>query len=903
MAKPISSRTAILAVLAAMPGLVHSTPAPVGQEAQTAALDSIEQNLDPVEAQARRSIFSGGSKPVSFSGEAIFRFIGTNYEKYPSWMAQDVTETKNSSASIRIAMVVAPHRNLRLWSKIGFSSALMGYNKPATSAGRDSSYAWTSGEPTGTLDVRDLFNSEDMSAGLIARTGPVTTQTKIGGVLWTEASPLTLWKGQNRMFGWDYVPYELEQSNAQYYEYATLKGEKTGRAAWNKKPFQGLSFESVEMPWNLYYSFTYGSFDQGQKYQPYMLNMNTANGLMATSGIFDKNSELTNPGNRKYGDKGIGIGDSYRKTLLLRLAKAELPGAVTMGLNYVNHKTDEDYPKLFWNLWSGTGDQDNRPVSAWFYRDSSDSIGKFKSNYYLNSQVVSADFRRNLPGGLQFHVDLGFSNVDTIFYRVNDTSYNKAGTAEFGWRRYGMSDSATIANAFKGQKLGKSSSGWIPSVYASLSYPLSVAGKNIDFQLQSIYAPKKFYSAGSFILPVDAFFPYESNLVGVGKFAGADNGTPYTSNIVGSNLTTKIPVANGHAKINFGFHSQLEKGSDLIFLPWRLNGTAFNQSLNASSSRYDGATLTDAYMLGNPPLSRADLKTDALRHGINIPARFRQIRRFGDEFYNGSNPLNDYDTTGVISDDQKKINGARRNPYAPQPGIAGGIRNDFLGTFEAFGAYRLRTDSAQRLKDLDVILANRETGVLPQSKKATQNLSIDIAKDIARYWGGKNSVFLAVYAAMNSVTKSGSPIPTTSAGDDVLLSSYYLRFEPVVQITPKFYLIGLFGHERWKSDYGVASIDSVTGLNPDRKKISANLEIPVNTQIANPANWHAAPIDYSDWSYGIGADIDLASRVGLHLRLQRFTHEDKGISKEVKAAAGKNDYQAWFLHAETKMWF
>lgn len=883
MAKPISSRTAILAVLAAMPGLVHSTPAPVGQEAQTAALDSIEQNLDPVEAQARRSIFGGGSKPVSFSGEAIFRFIGSNYEKYPTWMTQDVTETKNSSASIRIAMVAAPHRNLRLWSKIGFNSALLGYNKPSIYA-KDS--VWRNAEHIGTMDFRDIVNYEDMSAGLIAKTGPVTTQTKIGGVLWTEASPLTLWKGQNRVFGWDYVAYELEQSNGQYYEYATLKGEKTGRAAWNKKPFQGLSFESIEMPWNLYYSFTYGSFDEGQKYQPYMLNMNTGNGLMATN---EYPKDGSTPGPRVYGDKGIGIGDTYRKTLLLRLAKAELPGAVTMGLNYTRHTTDDDYPRQFWNLWSGTGDADYRPVAAWYLRDSLDSIGAFKSNYFINSQVVSADFRRNLPGGLQFHLDIGFSNSDTVFFKVRDSEWVNEDDVEgrLVWRRYGLSDSATIVNAHYGKVLGKRATGWIPGIFGSVSYPFPIAGKNYDLQLQGVFAPKKFYSTGSFILPVDAFFPYESNLVGVGKFAGADNGTPYASNMTGANLTTKIPVANGHAKINFGYHSQLEKGSDLLFLPWRLNGTAFNYSLNASTSRYDGATLTDAYMLGTTP---AINKVDAWK----LPTRFRQVRRFGDEFYDGKNP-------GEQPASDAFVRALRRNPYAPQPGLAGGIRNDYMGTFEAFGAYQLRKDSLQRLNDLEQILTNRETGVMPQTKKSTQNLSIDLAKDIARYWNGKSSVFLAFYGAMNSVTKSGSPIPTASAGDDVLLSSYYLRFEPVVQITPKFYLIGLVGHERWKSDYGVASIDSATGLMPST---GAKSNGPfINDLIADPRNWHAAPIDYSDWSFGIGADIDLASRVGLHLRLQRFTHEDKGISKEVKAAAGKNDYQAWFLHAETKMWF
>ncbi len=890
MAKPISSRTAILAVLAAMPGLVHSTPAPVGQEAQTAALDSIDQGMESLEGQARRSIFSGGSKPVSFSGEAIFRFIGSNYEKYPSWMTQDVTETKNSSASIRVGMVAAPHRNLRLWSKIGFNAALMGYNKPANSFVHDSSNVWQGTENTGTLDVRDIINYEDMSAGLIAKTGPVTTQAKIGGVLWTEASPLTLWKGQNRVFGWDYVPYELEQSNGQYYEYATLKGEKTGRAAWNKKPFQGINFESIEMPWNLYYSVTYGTFDQGQKYQPYMLNMNTANGLMA-SNEYPSGEQV--PGPRVYGDKGIGLGDSYRKSLLIRLAKAELPGAVTMAVNYISHKTDDDYPRQFWNLWSGTGSNDQRPISAWFKRDSADSIGAYKANYFVNYQVASADFRRNLPGGLQFHLDVGFSNADTSFFRVVDTEFNSIatkGAKKVVWRRYGISDSATILNADKGEILGRRSTGWIPSVYGSIAYPLPIGGKTFDLQLQGIYAPKEFYSPGSFILPADVFFPYEANLVGVGKFAGADNGTPYVSNMTGANLTAKAPVANGHAKLNFGFHSQLEKGSDLIFLPWRLNGTAFNYSLNASSSRYDGATLTDAYMLGNTPA------IDKIS-GWNMPARFRQIRRFGDEFFNGKNPtMNDADDISIYP--------LRRNPYAPQPGLAGGIRNDYLATFEAFGAYRLRSDSATRKKDLDEVKANWSTGAMPQTQKSTQNLSIDIAKDIARYWNGKSSVFMAFYGAMNSVTKSGSPIPTMSSGDDVLLSSYYLRFEPVVQITSKFYLVGLLGHETWKSDYGVASIDSVTGLNPDRKPKSGSvLEVSTNENIANPSNWHAAPIDYSDWSYGIGADIDLASRVGLHIRLQRFTHEDKGISKEVKAAAGKNDYQAWFLHAETKMWF
>lgn len=856
MAKPISSRTAILAVLAAMPGLVHSTPAPVGQEAQSAALDSIEQNLDPVEAQARRSLFGGGSKPVSFSGEALLRFIGTEYDDYPAWMGRDVTETKNSLASIRVAMVAAPHRNLRLWSKVAFNHALMGNMKPGTWTQNSDYYGSMS---KGTSDIRENQNFEDMAAGLLAKTGPITTQAKVGGVLWTEASPLTLWKGQNRMFGWDYVPYELEQSNAQYWEYATLKGEKTGRAAWNKKPFQGLQLESIEMPWNLYYNVTYGAFDIGQKYQPYMINTNTTNGLMATNDYPTSDWGVYIPGTRRSGTKGIGIGDTYRRTFLARLAKAELPLAITAGVNYLNYTTDEDYATQYWKMWSGTGPKDKNGVVSYFFADTADKIGRYRANYFLSSQVASLDFRRNLPGGLQFHVDVAFSNVDTSFFKVEDSGWGSD-----HWRRYRVADSATVVNSMAGQVIGHEKSGWIPGIYGSVSYPLPIAGKNYDLQLQAIYAPKKFYSGGSFVMPADVFFPYESNLTGAGKFAAADNGTPYVSNMMGANLTAKAPVANGHAKLNFGFHSQMENGSDLIFLPWRLNGTAFNYTLNASTSRYDGATLINDYL--NAALPHDPVGTYAAE--TYQPATAKQIRRMADEYF---------------------VRTVNRNPYAPQAGLGGGLRADYMSAFEAFGGFQKRPGVAA---DTAVIRTMFNSSLIPQSKKATQNFSLDISKDIARYWEGKNSLFLGFYAAANSVTKNGTPVPAFGTGENVLLSSYMLRFEPVVQLTQKLYVIGVVGHEVWKSDYGVAAIVDSTGMAPTALKDFENAKF-----------WHAAPIDYSDWMYGIGIDWDIAPRVGLHVRLQRFTHEDKGISKEVPLAAGKNDYQAWLLHAETKMWF
>ncbi|MEK7392108.1 MAG: hypothetical protein AAB214_06035, partial [Fibrobacterota bacterium] len=827
-----------------------------------------------------------GSKPVSFSGEALMRFIGTSYDEYPGWMSKDAVETKNSLASVRMAMVAAPQRNLRLWSKIAFNHTFMGNNSPmdATFGGN---YRQT--PQTGYYDPHSNNLFEDMAAGLMAKTGDVTTHARIGGVLWTEASPLTLWKGQNRMFGWDYVPYELEQSSAQYWEYATIKGEKTGRAAWNKKPFQGINLESIEMPWNLYYTLTYGSFEGFQKFQPYYVNTSNTNGLQYTEAL----------GKRVFATKGLGIGDGFRKATTFRVAKSELPGAITVGANFLNFKTDNDYAKQWvWGAHSGgLSGPDAYGVQA-VYRDIGtkilkskagvdsatvpDTLLKYKSNFFISHTVGSMDARRTLPGGLQFHVDVALSQTDTSYFKPGGNANAS------NYKRYVSGfDSAAIASADSFTVVGHRTSAITPAVYGTVNYPTKYA----QFDLSGIWAPKDFYSGTSFVMPLDAFFPFESNLLGAGKFAGTDGGTPYASNMTGANLVTKIPVSGGHLRISTGFHKQMDKGRDLIYIPWRLNGAAFKYSQNSSTTQYDGAGLEDAYMRGNPPFDGAT-STPTLTAG-----QLRQVRRIGDDFYEFPNP------------DKAKWEGGspRRNGYGAAGGESGGIRGDFMATFENFGLYRMRRltlaeknsgDSAlikSRLAEyksdsMDIVNMGIY-GKLPQSAKSTQNLSLDVSYDVARLWGGKKALFLGFYGSLNSVTKNGTPIPALGDDENTAVRGSLLRFEPVAQLAQGFYLIGLVGMETWKSPYGVALVDTVTGYQP------------MDAGFALPKNWVSAPIDYTDMMFGIGFDWDMASRVGLHMRLQRFSHEDKGISEFAPKAAGRNDYKAWLLHAETKMWF
>jgi hypothetical protein len=886
-------RIAILAMLGALSAWSQTAPPVVDPGAQTALADTMRQSMDDMDALIRKSMLTGSSKPVSFSGEALVRFIGTTYDQFPSWMATDETENKNSVASVRVAMVAAPQRNLRLWSKIAFNADMYGNNLPTTlntnsnsanGAGQGMSYY--SAQQTGYFSPHSENVYEDMCAGLIASIGKSSTSIKLGGVLWTEASPLTVWKGQNREFGWDYLPFELEQSPAQYYEYAESKGEKSGRAAWNKKPFQGIQWESIDLPGKLYFELTYGYYEGYQKWQPNYLNPSNTNALQYTGEAAVA---------RMFGDKAIGTGDDYHHTLIARLARQEfpLPGnqalPIQVGFNYVNFHTDPDYPLQYGNNFSGIDSiEDGAPVEA--YGIKKDADGRFgalpgdtslKANYFLDFQTASIDFRQTVPGKVNFLVDIGMSQVDTSFFKVL-SSANKGANAQPA-RYYAAelgSSPATMAminNAPMWSVLGHSTSPLTPAVYAQASDLFSATfGSSwpVDLGFQSVYAPKQFYSGTSFITPQDAFFPFEANLVGAGKFAGADNGTPYVSNEAGANFTIKSTrISNGHLRVNVGYHSQLEDGSDLLWIPWRLNGTAFDESQNQSSTQYDGMGLTDDYLRGNQGMEGAN------DDGINTDPLERQVRRFGNDFYF----FNNADLS------------ARKNPYGITPGLAGGIRNDFLSTFEDFGLFRLRS-GANYGSDTAAINAMINNGDMPQSQKATQNISLDLGKDISGLWSGHNPLFMDLYAAANGVSAGGLPLPSDNK---TYLSGYLLRFEPVYQLAQNFWLIGLLGQEQWYSRYGVAVIDSTTGYAPSPDGRGGAKP----TGYYDPRNWHAAPIDYLDRSYGVGFDWAMTSRVELHTRLEYFTHKDRGISATVPLAAGHNDYEAWLLHAETKMWF
>ena len=861
----------------------QSTPPALGDAAK-AELDSINAGLDQYESMARRSILSGGSKPVSFAGEAIGHIVGSAYSTYPDWMQADVTQMKNSYVTLRVGMVASPNRNLRLWSKLSLNNALLGSTASPSNAQGDGTKSGTSlpagyyrSPTTGEAGFKiGSLVYEDMAVGAVAKLGPTTWSAKLGGVLWNEVSPLTVWKIQPRIFAWDYLPFELEQSVAQFYDYATVKGEKSGRAAWNKKPFQGMQLESVELPWGLYANGFFGFYEGYDKNQPWLVPNDKNLELQYTEGTY-----------RSYTTKGTGIADNYRWAYLGRFAKQDLPFGLTAGANWFGYYVDDNYPKQWSYIPSSeintpktmisTADTaytyaQNSKTKVW--KDTAVFTQVYNNNYYVVPKVGSFDVRRNVPGGINFHVDLAFSHADTVFYKVDSITNTESNPYAVynASQKYRASMRTKAQQVNQWDEIGRTSTGWVPGLFADVSVPTMVLDKQLELELRSIVLPKKFQSPASVAAPIDGIFPYESNMTGAGKFAGYDNGTAYSSNLAGANLIVKFPVPRGHAKISWGLHGQMESGSDMIYFPWRQNGEAFVQTLGSDFTQYDQG-LVDDYLRASG-------------------ASYTQARRLGNEFWY-----------------------TKGNSYAPNIGAVGGVRAGYLNTYEGFGAYKLTRSYSNSTADqqtgtwaseVAALLKNGTDGTMPTSQKFTQNLSLDGAYDVSRLWDGKRSLFLGGYLAFNSITKeSQGGLPAfSSSSDNVLLMSRYIRFEPVFQVTSKFYLVGLLGNEIWKSNYGVAFIDSGTGKAPSVGSNGTATEASYKLTNANLKKYLvSAPIDYNDWMYGLGFNWDVASRVTLNIRCQYFTHEDKGISKEVAKAKGVNDYKAWLTMAEVKMWF
>jgi hypothetical protein len=518
--------------------------------------------LDDLESRVRSTLLFGGSSPVSFSGEARLRLQEHDFSDYPGFMVQDRSWTQanweGNESLLRLGMVVRAGRNTVLWSKLGFQSTLPGNFLNADAGPGNDGFKRAQGRHDKVDEGANIH--EDMAAGLAVRTVPASFWLRMGNVIWTEASPLTIWKDQARTFAWDYLPYEIEQPVGRYYEYNIAKGEKTGRAAWNKKPFNGINFQSIDLPGRLYLNIVYGSFERYDNFEREFIDF--SNDL----GYADQASEA----------KQRGTGDTYRHLYHGRLARDKALGKLTLGFNTVGilYQADVALNRLFRNNF---GIRDTLVNDTARGRTLRIPRGE---GFYKEPQTYSLDLKGMIGDDWEIHGEAAVNRVDTTWLiyrmRVDASALDSLGRpaplyAASADTRHSLSDP-------------------LPAFFARVKYR-----RYLPMQADLAWIPRGFYSPFSFAAPVDAFIPFGANLVGAGKFVARGEGSPYVQNMAGLMLSLSPNVGYGHFRIGYGQHFQPEPSRDVLYFPYRLNGQDLFGMFHSSYNRW-GNDLVDQSM-------------------------------------------------------------------------------------------------------------------------------------------------------------------------------------------------------------------------------------------------------------------------------------------------------------------
>jgi len=771
-------------------------------------LDSLGLQKNDLESKVRSTLMFGGSSPVSFSGEGRLKMQYHSFkEGHAKYLTQDDTYLQSNwegnESFVRIGMVARAGRNTVLWSKIGFQHTL-----PGTFINKEKAR-----KEDGSFNVpnrHDKSNEpaiihEDMSAGIALRTVPASFWLKLGAIHWTEASPLSIWKSQPRLFAWEYLPFEVEQPIARYYEYNMALGERTGRAAWNKKAFQGINLESINLPADLYFNLLYGSYERYDNFEREYVDLAAEQNY---TDDFPKNPTV-----------GKGIGDPFRRVFHARFAAKEFLNKLTPGVNFLRYHYREDVIncKPFQNaFFTSVAPDTNITKKRTRQQFSLEKVGT--KIFYKEPWVATLDLRGPIIEKLNIHADFALSRIDTTMFEVV------------------LKDSLKTLN----KTTPKSSIS--PAFYTRLNNEYI-----IPIQLDLAIIGKDFYSPMSFAAPIDAFFPFGSNLLGPGKFIGRGEASPYAKNMAGFNLTVAPKLTGyGHLRISWGQHFQLKEARDVLYFPYRLNGQDLFSFLHSSYNRW-----------GN---DRIDLSLDG-----------KYKNRLGDETYKRAahnNPAG-FEAGALYSDYLAMYEGFV--PYENELQARANLANAGLGDTYGVGdrldgsLYYTYTDSSDGSKDT----IYSKSAFVPAHRKFTFNLELDYAYDIGKMFGYPRDMFFGVYAALNGVSTAFKPLAFNEKSDDMLLWGSYIRFEPAVALTSKFYLLGLAGFERWASQKAYLKYQTTKALH--------------------------CPIDYRDYAIGIGFDWEILSRVGLHARVKYMQHDDINLPE--------NNYKTPVISTEIKMWF
>jgi len=484
-------------------------------------LDSINASLDTLSGNMESTIMGKDDLPLAVSGYMAFRLKNFHYSERSPWVRNDMARTA-VDAVLNMNVVAMPNSYMTLWSSMSF---------PFDLSGLYSNYLGS--QPTGvsTNDERvlydhstDFFSStinEEMNFGVDIRAGVFGAYVTAGGVIWANASPLTMWERETApRFAWQYELFEDEKTVSTYYKEKVFKPVKEGgRAFWTNRSFGGVFANFYQLPFNMKAQFLVS--------QPADADIGTRDGLRMYGG---------QPGELEMSGGYDMRGSVYHG----RLAKEKIADNLTVGVNYMGVVFDKGiiYEPEFRNQWITYG-ADSTPKE-------------------LNTHVISLDLKGNITPKLYLMADVGVSITDSIlYYQSPDVDgYNKNNSSS------GYSEDA-YESKINTPQVGvyvKAQSKYVEG------WPMTVEG---------IFLQKDFYSPYSLSNPSRfATWRRDEAFLNGGSLR-------YTPNMAGINFKLEPTFNRGYFDLQYGQHRQIEDGQDVVWFNYRLNGRNMWESSNS----------------------------------------------------------------------------------------------------------------------------------------------------------------------------------------------------------------------------------------------------------------------------------------------------------------------------------
>jgi len=547
-------------------------------------LKRVEERLDSLGEYASSTVIGKDDSPVAVSGDFTVRLKHFDYAKASALQGDEKMRTLINSA-LNALFVVSPASYLTVFANFYIPFDFSGFfvNQQAFSPNYEN-FGNTGERVLGFHPSTDFYGAainESMLAGVDMRGGSFGATLLMGGVIWTNQSPLSIWEREtNPRFISQYELYEEEKVVSTYYKEKGFKPVKEGgRAFWTNRPFGGWMLDLHTLPWNL----------KGQLLlsQPTNIDIGVRDGLRLNS--------------RDGGEQELIGTYDYRGTAIgARLAKEKIEfgdASLTLGANYMGSFFD---PAQVYE----TGFRAN------FYSASDTSIK------YENLHVATIDLKGNLTPRFFLAFDVALSWDDTIAMRPLDANF------------------ASSQNYYNAKDVETKNSA------PALGFYVKAQDKHWEpITLELIYLPKNFYSPYSMSNP-DRWPAWRQDefYVGAGTYR-------YGPNMMGANLKLEPEFNRGRFDLQYGIHKQVEKGEDIINFKYNLVGrqlweTSFSWTRHKPFFNLDSGQAVGRYVArvaGKPfpiPFLKTSDQTGGLRSGYSeVWDAFAPYKNAQDAFY------------------------------------------------------------------------------------------------------------------------------------------------------------------------------------------------------------------------------------------------------------------------------